>query len=90
METGVQCPKCQKWRHSETQVAERQNFLFLFSYPKCDYALWDPPLRKLARIVPSPMLTIKVTKRKGAEKVCPQKNCKYATPYEGDPEDAGK
>jgi len=24
---------------------------------------------------------------RGPEKVCPEKSCKYATPYEGDPDD---
>jgi DNA topoisomerase-1 len=30
------------------------------------------------------MLTIKTTKRRGTEKVCPQKECRYAEPYEGE------
>ncbi len=35
-----------------------------------------------------PVLTLKTTKRRGTEKVCPQQDCSYATPYEGDPADA--
>jgi hypothetical protein len=34
-----------------------------------------------------PILTLKTTKSRRPEKVCPQKDCKYAPPYEGDPED---
>jgi DNA topoisomerase-1 len=30
------------------------------------------------------MLTIKTTKRRGTEKVCPQKECNYAEPYDGE------
>jgi DNA topoisomerase-1 len=29
-----------------------------------------------------PILTIKTTKRRGTEKVCPQKECGYAVPHE--------
>ena len=29
-----------------------------------------------------PIVTIKTTKRKGAEKVCPQKHCSYSEPYQ--------
>jgi DNA topoisomerase-1 len=30
------------------------------------------------------LLTVKTTKRRGTEKVCPQKECGYTAPYEGD------
>jgi DNA topoisomerase-1 len=35
------------------------------------------------------MMTIKTTKRKGTEKVCPIKNCGHAEPYEK-PEEASE
>jgi len=52
-----------------------------------DYALWNAPVKEDCPDCNWPVLTLKSTKRRGPEKVCPQKACKYATPYEGDPED---
>jgi DNA topoisomerase-1 len=30
------------------------------------------------------VLTVKVTKRSGAQKVCPQKDCSFSEPYDED------
>jgi DNA topoisomerase I len=82
-DTGVECPQCKK----ETILKRKSRFGKVFyscaGYPKCNYALWDAPLKESCPQCHWPVLTLKTTKRRGTEKVCPQKDCKYATPYEG-------
>jgi DNA topoisomerase-1 len=51
-------------------------------YPDCKYAVWNLPLAESCPSCGHPMLTIKTTKRRGTEKVCPQKECNYAEPYD--------
>lgn len=46
-------------------------------YPKCEYASWNQPLKEPCPQCHWPMLTLKITKSKGAQKICPQQNCDY-------------
>ena len=52
------------------------------TYPACDYAVWNEPVAEPCPRCGWPVLTLKTTKNKGAEKVCPQKDCSFAEPYE--------
>jgi DNA topoisomerase-1 len=52
-------------------------------YPDCRYACWNPPVAEPCPKCLWPILTIKTTKRRGTEKVCPQKECGYSAPFEG-------
>lgn len=83
-DTGVECPEC----HKGTLIKRKSRFGKLFyscsTYPGCSYAVWNPPLNETCPNCAWPVLTLKVTKRRGAEKVCPRKECGYATPYEGE------
>ena len=88
LDTGVACPKCKKGNILKRKSKSNKVFYSCSEYPKCDYALWNAPIAESCPECNWPVLTVKVTKRHGAEKVCPQKDCKYATPYEGDPADA--
>ena len=47
------------------------------TYPKCDYAIWNKPLSEPCPRCAWPVITIKTTKSKGTEKVCPQKDCYF-------------
>ena len=80
---GVECPEC----HSGNLIQRKSRFGKVFyscsTYPKCTYAVWNPPLKEPCPNCNWPLLTIKVTKRRGAEKVCPQKACGYVSPHEG-------
>ncbi|HKJ22085.1 MAG TPA: hypothetical protein VKA13_03275, partial [Gammaproteobacteria bacterium] len=51
--------------------------------PDCNYAVWNEPIAGPCPKCQWPILTVKTTKRRGTEKVCPQKECDYAEPYEG-------
>jgi DNA topoisomerase-1 len=87
-DSGVTCPECKKG----SLITRKSRFGKLFyscsTYPVCSYAAWNPPLAEPCPNCGWPILTVKTTKRRGVEKVCPQKECGYATPYEGDPADA--
>ncbi len=87
LDTGVECPQCKKGNILKRKSRYGKVFYSCSEYPSCDYALWNAPVKESCPECNWPVLTLKTTKRRGPEKVCPQKECKYATPYEGDPED---
>jgi DNA topoisomerase-1 len=77
-DTEVECPECKK----TTLLAKKSRYGKIFyscaSYPECKYAVWNPPIAEACPTCQWPVLTIKTTKRRGTEKVCPQKECDYA------------
>ncbi|MDQ7091932.1 MAG: type I DNA topoisomerase [Methylococcales bacterium] len=82
-DTGIECPECHKGNILKRKARSGKIFYSCEKYPKCKYALWNPPLKEACPDCQWPILTLKTTKRRGEEKVCPQKVCKYVTPYEG-------
>lgn len=86
-DTGVECPQCKKGTILKRKSRNGKIFYSCSEYPKCNYALWNAPVKESCPECHWPILTVKETKRRGVEKVCPQKECSYATPYEGDPAD---
>ena len=88
LDTSVLCPTCKKGNILKRKSRNGKIFYSCSEYPKCDYALWNAPITENCPECNWPILTLKATKKRGTEKVCPQKECKYATPYEGDPADA--
>ncbi len=86
-DTGVTCPQCGKGTLQKKKSRRGKIFYSCSTYPKCDYAVWDEPIAEPCPRCGWPVLTIKVTKTKGAEKVCPQKECSYRETLE-QPEDA--
>jgi DNA topoisomerase-1 len=87
LDTGIECPKCKKDNILKRKSRYGKIFYSCSGYPKCDYALWNAPVKESCPDCNWPILTLKTTKSRGPEKACPQKECKYVTPYEGDPED---
>lgn len=86
-DTGVKCPECHKGNMLKRKSRYGKVFFSCERYPDCKYAVWNRPLDEPCPECGHPMLTIKTTKRRGTEKVCPQKDCRYAEPYDGeDPE----
>ena len=47
-------------------------------YPDCKYAVWNQPTAQSCPKCAWPMLTIKITKKRGKELVCPRQTCGYA------------
>ena len=81
-DTGVTCPECQKGTLLKRKSRYGKVFYSCSTYPDCKYAVWNPPLPEPCPKCGWPILTLKTTKRRGTEKVCPQKGCGYSEPYE--------
>ncbi len=77
-DTGVECPECHKGSLIERKSRYGKLFYSCNTYPKCKYATWNPPLAEPCPKCGWPILTLKTTKRRGTEKVCPQKECGYS------------
>ncbi len=79
---GVACPKCTKGSLLERKSRRGKIFYSCSEYPKCDYAIWNEPISENCPKCGWPVLTIKTTKKRGAEKVCPQQECSFLEPHE--------
>jgi DNA topoisomerase-1 len=84
VDTGVTCPKCNKGTLLQKKSRRGKVFYSCSTYPKCDYAVWNEPIAGPCPQCGWPVLTVKVTKSKGSEKVCPQKSCRYSEPYDAE------
>lgn len=81
-DTHVECPICHKGTLLKRKSRYGKIFFSCSSYPDCKYAVWNEPLTEACPKCQWPILTIKTTKRRGTEKVCPQKECGYSEPYD--------
>ncbi len=79
-DTGVVCPECREGTLLKRKSRYGKLFYSCSRYPDCKYAVWNPPLAEPCPQCGHPILTVKTTKRRGTEKVCPQKECGYAVP----------
>ena len=82
MDTAVVCPKCKKGTILKRKSRRGKVFYSCSEYPGCDYAIWDEPVNESCPTCHWPILTIKVTKKHGRTKLCPQKDCSYSLPLE--------
>jgi DNA topoisomerase-1 len=76
-DTGVTCPECKKGSMLKRKSRRGKYFYSCSMYPKCKYATWYEPVAEKCPKCDWPMLVIKITKKSGTEKVCPQKECGY-------------
>ncbi len=81
-DTGITCPVCNHGTLMKRKSRRGKIFYSCSTYPSCDYAVWNEPVEGPCPRCGWPVLTIKTTKRKGTERVCPQKECTFAEPYE--------
>ena len=81
-DTGVTCPKCGKGTMLKRKSRRGKIFYSCSTYPDCDYAVWNEPVPGPCPDCNWPILTLKTTKKRGTERVCPQPDCKFAEPYE--------
>ncbi len=77
-DTGVKCPECNKGMMLARKSRYGKQFFSCSCYPECSYAVWNLPINEPCPDCGWPILTLKTTKRKGTEKVCPQKECGYS------------
>jgi len=87
-DTGVQCPECKQGSMLKRKSRRGKIFFSCDRYPECKYAVWNEPVDEACPDCGFPMLTLKTTKRRGTEKVCPQQDCKYSAAVEDDDEQA--
>lgn len=80
--TGVTCPQCNKGEILTRKSRRGKIFYSCSGYPDCDYALWNEPLAEACPDCQWPILTVKTTKSRGTEKVCPQKECGFTEKVE--------
>ena len=83
-DTAVVCPKCKKGNILKRKSRRGKIFFSCSRYPDCDYALWNPPVAEACPECHWPIMMIKTTKRKGEEKICPQKDCGYSVSLENE------
>ncbi|MEN8801098.1 MAG: type I DNA topoisomerase [Thiogranum sp.] len=81
-DTGVSCPKCNKGSMLKRKSRRGKIFYSCSTYPDCDYAVWNEPVDGPCPDCNWPILTIKTTKKRGTERVCPQQECKFVEPFE--------
>lgn len=81
-DTKVKCPECGEGTMLKRKSRYGKYFYSCERYPKCKYAVWNLPINEKCPKCGWKILTLKTTKRRGTEKVCPQKECGY-TDYKG-------
>ncbi len=82
VDTGVECPECKKGHLMKRKTRYGTFFYACNQYPDCKYAVKYPPVTETCPKCNWPILNIRTTKRRGTEKVCPQKTCDFVEPYE--------
>jgi DNA topoisomerase-1 len=77
-DTKVVCPECNQGTMLQRKSRYGKVFYSCSRYPDCKYAVWNEPIKEKCPKCGWPILTIKITKRRGKEKVCPRKECDFA------------
>lgn len=80
-DTKVECPECHEGHILQRKSRRGKIFYSCSRYPQCKYALWNEPINETCPNCKWPILTVKTTKKKGREKICPQPDCGYNEPY---------
>lgn len=81
-DTGVECPECKQGKMVKRQSRKGRVFFSCSRYPDCKYAVWNEPIAKPCPKCAWPMLTIKKTKKRGTELVCPRQTCGFVEQIE--------
>ena len=89
-DSGVQCPECHQGTILQRKSKRGKIFYSCSRYPDCKYALWNEPIKEVCPNCKWPILTVKTTKKKGREKLCPQPNCGYSVPFPEDENESVK
>ena len=77
-DTEVECPECKQGTILQRKSRYGKIFFSCSRYPDCSYAIWNKPVARPCPDCGWPILSLKTTKRRGTELVCPQKECGYA------------
>jgi DNA topoisomerase-1 len=83
--TGVPCPKEGCTGDIVKKVSKRGKVFYSCSrYPKCDFAIWDKPVKEQCPDCGSSFLVEKQSKKTGSRLQCRDKSCKYSRPLDKD------
>lgn len=82
-ELDVECPECKQGKMLVRKSRYGKLFYSCSRYPDCTYAVWNEPVNEPCDKCAWPITTIKTTKRRGTERVCPRKTCGFAVKIEG-------
>lgn len=81
-DTGVECPECHQGSILKRKSRMGKIFYSCSRYPDCKYAIWNEPVNQACPKCAWPLLTIKITKKRGKELVCPKKPCDFSKQLE--------
>jgi DNA topoisomerase-1 len=81
-DTGVECPECKQGKVVKRQSRRGRVFFSCSRYPDCKYAIWNEPIAQACPQCAWPILTIKKTKKRGTEWVCPRQTCGFTQAVE--------
>lgn len=81
-DTGVECPECKEGKIVKRQSRRGRVFFSCSRYPDCKYAIWNEPIAQSCPKCAWPILTVKKTKKRGTELVCPRQTCGYVKQVE--------
>ena len=81
-DTGVECPECHEGKMLKRKSRMGKIFFSCGRYPTCKYAVWNEPVAESCPKCSWPMLTMKTTKKRGTELVCPKKTCDFSKQVE--------
>lgn len=81
-ELEVECPECKQGKMVQRKSRYGKIFYSCSRYPDCTYAIWNEPINEACGTCGWPVTTIKTTKRRGTERVCPRKTCDFAVQIE--------
>lgn len=81
-DTGVDCPECKEGKIVKRQSRRGKVFYSCKRYPDCKYAIWNEPVAEVCPKCSWPILTLKVTKRRGEELICPRATCDFTKQLE--------
>ncbi len=73
----IRCPQCKEGEMMEKKSRYGKIFYSCNRYPKCKYALWNPPKAEPCPKCSWPLTEIKTTKRWGTVQRCPQEECDW-------------
>lgn len=73
----INCPSCSKGQFIKRKSRYGKFFYACNCYPECKYAVQNEPIAETCSNCKWPILTIKNTKKRGAEKICPQSECGF-------------
>lgn len=85
-DTGVECPECKQGKIVKRQSRRGRVFYSCSRYPDCKYAIWNEPIAQSCPKCAWPILTVKKTKKRGTELVCPRQTCGFVKQVEDVPE----